>query len=296
MAAPKVHPATQFAAPSTILHGTALKDVLSPTLVSLIGQSLAPVVPGFQKRRFEARANADLETLELKDRARQIARVMAELLPQEVSEALPLLVKSLGPELTRTEGNGLAVFFYFPHAEFIAEYGVTDFSGGMQANYELTKRFTAEFSIRPFLVRYQAESLQLLSEWATDANPHVRRLVSEGTRPRLPWAMRLPEVQRTPQLTIPLLERLKDDEELYVRRSVANHLGDIAKDHLEVVLDLCERWLKEVRDADESLRENRHWLIRHALRYPAKKENSRALRIRELAARQSRDSSRNRLD
>jgi 3-methyladenine DNA glycosylase AlkC len=108
--------------------------------------------------------------------------------------------------------------------------------------------------------------------------------------------MRLPEVQRTPQLTIPLLERLKDDKELYVRRSVANHLGDIAKDHLEVVLDLCERWQAEVRDADAVLRENRHWLIRHALRYPAKKENSRALRIRELAARQSRDSGRNRLD
>ncbi len=116
MAAPKVHPATQFAAPSTILHGAALKDVLSPTLVSLIGQSLAPVVPGFQKRRFEARANADLQSLELKDRARQIARMMAEFLPQEISEALPLLVQSLGPELTRTEGNGLAVFFYFPHA------------------------------------------------------------------------------------------------------------------------------------------------------------------------------------
>jgi 3-methyladenine DNA glycosylase AlkC len=154
----------------------------------------------------------------------------------------------------------------------------------MAANYEITKRFTAEFSVRPFLMQHRNKCLKLLTRWAKDENAHVRRLVSEGTRPRLPWAMRLPEFQADPTLSLPLLELLRDDPELYVRRSVANHLGDIAKDHLEFVLEICETWLGQLRPSDNgTFAENRRWIVRHALRHPAKKANARAIRIRELA-------------
>jgi len=112
----------------------------------------------------------------------------------------------------------------------------------------------------------------------------VRRLVSEGTRPRLPWAMRLPEFQENPQISLPLLELLKDDPELYVRRSVANHLGDIAKDHPDVVFDVCEAWLDEVGKTDDAKARHRKWIVRHAVRHPAKKHNRRAREIRAMAA------------
>ena len=146
----------------------------------------------------------------------------------------------------------------------------------MKAQYELTQRFSAEFSIRPFLIHAQKRSLARLLEWTSDANPHVRRLCSEGTRPRLPWAIRIQAFIENPAPALPILERLKDDQDLYVRRSVANHVGDIAKDHPELVYAMCERWL--VNSSSE-----RRWLIRHALRHPAKKGDITALKLRAAA-------------
>ncbi len=226
-----------------------------------------------------------LKNLELKERALHIANAMAGHLPSGFNELSPLLIRSLGPPLVATEGNGLAPFFYLPHAQLIASYGVSHFECGMEANYEITKRFTAEFSIRPFLIEHRSKCLKLLKCWTKDKNPHVRRLVSEGTRPRLPWAMRLPEFQKDPNYTVPLLEALKDDPEIYVRRSVANHLADIAKDHFDFALDVCERWLDEFDGADNSRSENRRWIIRHSMRHPAKKGNARAIEIRNKAAK-----------
>lgn len=104
----------------------------------------------------------------------------------------------------------------------------------------------------------------------------MRRLCSEGTRPRLPWAIRIPEFVKDPRPVLPILESLKDDPDLYVRRSVANHLGDIAKDHADLVLEICRNWLEDASP-------QRRWLIRHALRYPAKKGEKNAIKLRKLA-------------
>jgi 3-methyladenine DNA glycosylase AlkC len=210
---------------------------------------------------------------------------MAGQMPASFDELAPLLIESLGPPLERTEGNGLAPFFYLPHTELIAVHGASSFESGMAANYEVTKRFTAEFSIRPFLVRHRSKCLRVLSRWARDDDPHVRRLVSEGTRPRLPWAKRLARFQADPHLALPLLEILKDDGERYVRRSVANHLGDIAKDHLGLALEVCQRWLREVKESDGTIAAaNRRWIVRHALRHPATMGNERAITIRKRAS------------
>jgi len=116
-------------------------------------------------------------------------------------------------------------------------------------------------------------------EWTSDPDPHVRRLCSEGTRPRLPWARQIPSFIANPIPVLPILEILKDDQSLYVRRSVANHLGDIAKDHLDLVFEICERWLV---DSSNDMK----WLIRHALRHPAKKGNKVALQLRTAAKAQ----------
>ena len=130
--------------------------------------------------------------------------------------------------------------------------------------------FTAEFAIRPFLVAHTDLALDHLARWVEDPDPHVRRLVSEGTRPRLPWGGNLRAFQADPAPGLRLLERLKDDPSEYVCRSVANHLNDIAKDHPAIALTVCERWS---RDAGPE----RRWIVRHGLRALMKQGDRRAL-------------------
>jgi 3-methyladenine DNA glycosylase AlkC len=142
----------------------------------------------------------------------------------------------------------------------------------MQALYQLTQVFTSEFAIRPFIQRYPDKCLTLLTEWATDPSYHVRRLVSEGTRTRLPWASRLPEFIQDPTAVIKLLELLKDDTELYVRRSVANNLNDIGKDHPELLANIAKMWLKDAS-------KNRVWLVKHGLRSALKRSEQGALAV-----------------
>lgn len=283
----KTHPSQRFAAPLSIQRGVPLKTLVDRRLVALVSESIVDAWPAFDESRFVRQASQGLDTLELSQRAIHVAQALAKHLPTDFDEAATVLIQSLGPPLAATEGNGLAPFFYLPHAQFIATQGVTHFESGMRANYELTKRFTAEFSIRPFLVAHRTRCLARLKHWACDPDPHVRRLVSEGTRPRLPWAGRLPEFQQDPKLALPLLELLKDDPELYVRRSVANHLGDMAKDHLDSTIDVCERWLDEVDgvDAEPDRAARRRWVVHHALRHPAKQKHGRAVRVRTRAAR-----------
>ena len=279
---PSLHPATRFVARGGMEKGSTLKSILCPACVKLIGESIAAVCDDFDGKGFVRKACRGLEGLEFKSRAGHIARVMAEALPGEFPEQVEVLVQSFGPVLTKTEGNGLAPFFYFPHSCFIGEYGGEHFEAGMLANYELTKRFTAEFSVRPYIAADPGRAIETLTEWASDDNAHVRRLVSEGSRPRLPWGMRLKAVVEDPALTLPLLEKLKDDPVLYVRRSVANHLGDILKDHPDVAYDVCERWMEEARPLAEEQRAARRWVVSHAVRLPAKQGVKRAVRIREL--------------
>lgn len=142
----------------------------------------------------------------------------------------------------------------------------------MAAQYEITKQFTSEFSIRAFIEHRYEPTMTRLRTWATDPNEHVRRLVSEGTRPRLPWAARLPRFQHDPQPVLELLETLRDDPSDYVRRSVANNLNDIAKDHPAVVVEVCGRWWA---DGDA----NRRRLVRHALRSLIKAGDPAALAV-----------------
>ena len=129
-----------------------------------------------------------------------------------------------------------SAFLYLPHSLFIARHGLAHFEDAMRAHHALTQRFTAEFSLRPYLMHHREPTLARLHAWARDDSAHVRRPASEATRPRLPWAPRLPEFQRNPGLALPLLDALKDDASSYVRRSVANHLGDIAKEDRKSVV------------------------------------------------------------
>jgi len=271
-------------APASIQKGTPLKYLLDVEAVDCLAHNIHLVHPSFDQASFKVRALSGIDTLGILQRGEHIAKALRLHLPSKYADAIKVLLASLTPANTATESLGLGVFFYLPHTSFVAQYGLSAHENGgqdpfdisMQALQALTKRFSSEYAIRPFLISQQERTLYQLSQWLNDSDPHVRRLCSEGTRPRLPWAMRIPQFVIDPSPVLPMLEALKNDPSLYVRRSVANHVGDIAKDHPELALSLCERWLQ---DADNNVR----WVIRHALRHPAKKGHATALQLRGQA-------------
>jgi 3-methyladenine DNA glycosylase AlkC len=271
-------------APSSIQKGFPLKMLLDKVAVVQLSENILVVYKSFDKESFVQSAMSGIAELTLKERSKHIAIVLKKHLPPVYSEAIELIIKSLTPPLTKTEGNGLAGLFYMPHCDFIAEFGmdskynkgVDPFEVSMNAQFELTKRFTCEYSIRPFIVNDEDRTLKVLTSWLNDPDPHVRRLASEGTRPRLPWSTKIDSFVKDPSVCLSILAHLKNDPDLYVRRSVANHVGDIAKDHLDLALGLCEEWLV---GASPELK----WVIRHAVRNPFKKGNERAIAIRKAA-------------
>lgn len=248
-----------------------LRNSFGPDVPARIAATIAAVHPTFPTTAFLEHALAGYGALELTQRAGQIADALHAHLPQDDGAALGILLASLDQPLEPLDG-GMGPFIYLPHVLFVGRYGLDAFELSMRVQYELTKRFTAEFSIRPFLERYPDRTLRRLRDWATDPNVHVRRLVSEGTRPRLPWAPRLRMFQEDPAPVLSLLEMLKDDPEEYVRRSVANNLNDIGKDHPELVVKICSRWMQDPNP--ERIR-----LIRHALRSLTKAGHPGALAV-----------------
>ena len=249
-----------------------LKNYYGPDVPARIARMITEVDSSFDQNAFLTDALDGYQTLELTPRAWQIAHALGRHLPQDYERAIEILIASLGPKLEAAELTGMDVFVYLPHVFFVAKFGVDHFEASMHAQYELTQRFTAEYSIRVFLERYPRQTLARLREWAFDANVHVRRLVTEGTRPRLPWAPRLRAFQDDPRPVLELLELLKDDPELLVRRSVANNLNDIGKDNPAALIETCRRWMKDATP-------DRSWLVRHALRSAVKRGDPEALEI-----------------
>ena len=272
-------------APRSIQKGSSLGDLLDREAVDCLAHNISRVHPKFDHTSFRRDALRGLARLAILQRGQHLAGVLREHLPGRYSEAIHILLRSLTPPLSRTEDLGLGGFFYLPHVSFVAAYGLDvagnggrdPFEASMTAQYEITRRFSAEFSMRQFLIRWPERTLARLREWTHDPDPHVRRLCSEGARPRLPWAVRIPAFINDPRPVLPILEALKDDEDLYVRRSIANHIGDIAKDHPKLAFEICERWLAGASS-------DRKWLIRHALRHPAKLGVKAALQLRKLAS------------
>lgn len=250
-----------------------LKNHFSLKVAKDIAVMVKAADPQFKADSFVRAVADDYEPLELMQRGWKIADALHAHLPDDYETAISILMKSLGPKLEKTEDNGMAPFLYMPHVFYVARYGLEHFDLSMHAQYELTQRFTAEFSIRPYIERYPKETLSLLKKWTKDDSPHVRRLVSEGTRPRLPWAPRLRAFQENPRPVLDLLELLKDDSALYVRRSVANNLNDIGKDHPDLLMKTAQDWIHQTDN------KNRRWLVRHALRSAVKRGDKKALTV-----------------
>ena len=254
--------------------GEPLKTFFSSALVRRLAGDIAGVHPGFPVRAFTRDACRGLDALELLDRGRHIAGALGRHLPPAYPDAVEILLQSLGPEHAGDEliGAGMAPFFYLPHTVFVAERGLDHFDLSMRAQYELTRRFSAEWSIRPYIARDPARALAFLRSWASDTNAHVRRLVSEGTRLRLPWAARVAWLDQNPDRVLELLELLKDDASTMVRRSVANNLNDLGKVWPDLLVRTAGAWLEDASP-------ERRMLVEHALRSAVKRGEPKALRL-----------------
>jgi len=241
-----------------------------------MGGHFAKAYPEFDKAAFIAKATNNLDGLKLKERSDQISAVMANFLPNDFARAAEIMLASLAPEESAIGGadmnnRGVAGWAIMPMTHYVGLHGLGHFDLSMNLFKEMTKLFSSEFGVRFFLLEEPERTLSVFEKWTCDPNLHVRRLVSEGSRPRLPWAMRLPNFIADPSPIFPLLEALKDDGEEYVRRSVANNLNDIAKDHPDVVANLARRWLKGAG-------KDRKKLVRHACRTLVKRGHKGALK------------------
>ncbi len=239
----------------------SLKDELfNADKVAYLAQLLADGVPGFEQAEFERRVMSKLHDLELKARIHWIADVLSEHLPQEFPAAASAIEASLPPPLDpELTDDDFGDFIFAPFGHYVAENGLEHLDRALACLRLLTMRFSMEDSIRAFLTADPDRTLDVLEEWAEDANYHVRRLVSEGTRPRLPWSGRL---SLPADRVMALLDTLHVDPTRYVTRSVANHLNDIAKDDPAAVLAALGRWRKAAAQDAKEL----EWVTRHALR------------------------------
>ncbi|HWT41689.1 MAG TPA: DNA alkylation repair protein [Sphingopyxis sp.] len=240
-----------------------LKDLLGPPALETIADAGAAASPRFNRPAFMSAASDGLDGLSIMERVRHIADALHIVLPGDYVAALGIL-RAMAPRLTHAF-QAIAV------TEYVARYGLDDFDTSMDALAELTRFGSAEFAIRPFLAADTPRALAIMTRWTAHENEHVRRLASEGARPRLPWASRVPALKADPTLAAPILEALKADPSLYVRKSVANHLNDIAKDRPDWLLGRLAGWQQD--DPQTA------WIVRHALRTLIKKGDPGALAL-----------------
>lgn len=240
-----------------------LKDWFDEARYRHLADELSGVSPSFDASTFLEMTLEGLEQRSLMQRLHQCALAVDAALPGEFEQKLAVLQK-LAPKV----GHSFVSIFL---CDFVAAFGGHDLESSMKALREFTKFGSAEFAVRRFIHDQPARALAIMRTWTGDENEHVRRLASEGARPRLPWGMKLGMLVKDPEPCGPLLEALKDDASEYVRKSVANHLNDITKDHPEWVLARLERW--------DLRKPHLRWIARHACRTLIKRGHPRALKL-----------------
>lgn len=247
-----------------------LKNFYSTDYVNLVAQSFLTTYPKFDSENYLKDVLIDWENLELKERMSRLAISLKPYLPESLEETYPILVSVLKKLDGAAKHSGMLNMFL---PEYIQHFGDsnTELETILISLEELTIECSSEFAIRPFIIAQPDICFERIEKWAVSSNRHIRRLASEGCRPRLPWGIGLKFLKEDPSAILPVLELLKDDKDLYVKKSVANNLNDISKDNADVVLDVVERW--------HGHNEDRDWIIRHGLRTLLKAGHPRALKL-----------------
>ncbi len=241
-----------------------LKDqFFLPETIRKLGNNLETVHAGFSAQDFVSTVLSDpWDSLELMDRMRRVADCVREHLPDDYPEALNIL---------RSAAAGIEGFDSLVFPDFVQRYGLEYPDESIAALQHFTELCSSEFAVRPFIMQYPKRMFKQLKRWAKSKNQHHRRLASEGCRPRLPWAAALKDLKKDPTPIFAILEILKEDSELYVRRSVANNLNDISKDHPNRVIELAKRWKGNSEHTD--------WIIKHACRTLLKQGRTEVLQL-----------------
>jgi 3-methyladenine DNA glycosylase AlkC len=240
-----------------------LRNIYNEEFVTKLGNAIKMVYSPFETKEFHVFVfQPDWSELTLKERMRRITESMHKTLPNDYSAAIKILYQ-VAPKFPGLAG------IIFP--DYVDQYGLDNWDQSMEALAFFTPYSTSEFAVRPFLSKEQDKMLKQMIEWSKHSDEHIRRLASEGSRPRLPWGYSIPSLKKNPEVALPILTNLKQDDSLYVRKSVANHLNDISYSHPELVLYLASEWLGKNKHTD--------WIIKHACRSMLKKGNSRALAL-----------------
>ena len=245
----------------------AFKHQLNLDVVKKMAKAISEQTKNFDSTQFIG-LNKDIHTLELKARVRLISDSLGKCLPANYPEALKII-------LATCKNTKLTGFEFWPYTEFIQTYGLDHFKISMNALSKLTVLFTAEFAVRPFFIQHEKASYAYLLKLTKSKNVHLRRWASEGSRPLLPWGLKLQNAVKDPKSGLQILEKLKFDQELYVRKSVANHLNDISKSHPDLVVKTLNRWLKT---SPKTHKESILWIQHQALRTLIKKGHAPALK------------------
>ncbi len=233
----------------------ALKEIFNRARLKHIAEQMSAVQPRFDSRKFLQLATRDLDALSIMQRLRQTAVSLGAVLPERFPDAIAEL-KQLAPRI----GDRFVAMVL---CEYVAVFGLEHHDASMRALRHFTTFGSGEFAIRHFLKRDFERTRAVMVEWARHGNEHVRRLASEGSRPRLPWSFKLDAIIADPAKTWPILDALRADPSDMVRRSVANHLNDITKDHPDWVIERVSKW--SVKDPGTV------GIVRHALRTLIKK-------------------------
>lgn len=254
----------------------SLKDHLfNEQKVAYLSNIIASAYSSFNQAEFQTTVLHSFPNLELKERIVHIRQCLKNYLPNDYREAVSIILNALPPALDESlTDNDYGDFIIAPFNDFVAHYGCNsdDLAFSLAAIKEITKRFSAEDAIRYFINAYPKETLQTLTSWASDNNYHVRRLCSEGTRPKLPWSQK---INISPEAALPILHQLYTDNTRYVTRSVSNHLNDIAKIAPELVLETLEKWRLSKKQQESEM----NFIIRHSLRTLVKNGNEKALEL-----------------
>ena len=249
-----------------------VKDWFGENLAKLLAEKIKPVYPDFNEKSYIKAIRKTYEPLEYKERLALHADTLKDYMPENYTDALPILIDILGPENPEETGMFTGWWWVMPIAHYIQVYGTDEFDLSMKALYEITKRSTSEFAVRPYINNKPKAALKYMKRWAKDKNFHPRRLASEGLRPKLPWAKKLDVFLNEPQPVFDILELLKEDPTKYVQKSVGNHLNDMLKERPEPTFALLEQWAKSEHKSTK-------WIVKHALRTLIKQGDKQAISL-----------------
>ncbi len=244
----------------------ALKEMFNKDYYQSLANKIEKTEKKFDKSGFIKSALQGLEAHSLNERMRRTSALLHQYLPGNYQRHLEVF-KEVIRQLPAGYTN-----LVFP--DYVAQFGLQEVKASLDALKVFTAYGSSEFAIRVFLKNHFDTSIRALYKWSEDENHHVRRLASEGSRPRLPWSFKLDRMIEDPTIAQPILENLKEDAELYVRKSVANHLNDVSKDNPEYLIKLLKSW--------KSDHPHTKWIIKHASRSLIKKGNTDSLSIFEF--------------